>query len=659
MRFQACLNSTEHFRSISVAVKTITALLFAIAFCIEREAPAAPPQPSAKESVPASKMAVKTETGTKAAVQPSAEAISRTTGKPIPQIVALVNGQRISRDDLAQDCLRHYGKEVLETMVHKELIVQECKKQNISVTPKEVDDEINRQAATFSLPTEQYLKALKQERGISAVQFAEDIVWPTLAMKKIAGNSIAVSKEELKNEFESIYGPSVNVLLIAAKTKEKAEKIHEMAVKDPDNFGTIAKDYSEDAPSAAAKGRVNPIRMHGSYDNLNKAAFSMADGEISPVMEAGGQFIFVKRESLTPGQNVKIEEVASKLDESIRYRKLRTASDGIFKKLQGSAKLENIWNDPAKREKMPGVAATLNGEPIALRDLALECLDRYGAEVLESMVNRTLLEQDCKAKNITISEADMNSEIERAAMLAVKPKADGKPDVETWLKQITEEEKIPLDFYKRDVVWPSAALRKLAGGKVEVTDEDMRRGFESNFGERVQCRAIVCDSQRHAQEVFEKARKTNTSAFFGQLAQQYSVDPKSKAVGGEIPEIRRYSGMRKVEEEAFALKEGEISGIIQYSDKFVILRCEKIVPRQKVEFDAVKDEIQRDLFEKKIRLTMEDYFNDLIENAAVDNFLAGTSHSPKKAAAAPGSEPGSDSEAPNADIPKLKQIYGK
>ena len=40
-----------------------------------------------------------------------------------PAIVATVNTQRITREDLARECLRHYGKEVLESMVNKHLIV--------------------------------------------------------------------------------------------------------------------------------------------------------------------------------------------------------------------------------------------------------------------------------------------------------------------------------------------------------------------------------------------------------------------------------------------------------------------------------------------------------------------------------------------------------
>src|SRR6185369_17792887 len=60
------------------------------------------------------------------------------------EIVANVNGEEIQRQQLAQECLRLYGKEVLESLMNKYLIAEFCQKQGITISNKEVDDEINR-----------------------------------------------------------------------------------------------------------------------------------------------------------------------------------------------------------------------------------------------------------------------------------------------------------------------------------------------------------------------------------------------------------------------------------------------------------------------------------------------------------------------------------
>ncbi|MEC8737719.1 MAG: peptidylprolyl isomerase, partial [Planctomycetota bacterium] len=135
---------------------------------------------------------------------------------------------------------------------------------------------------------------------------------------------------------------------------------------------------------------------------------------------------------------------------------------------------------------------------------------------------------------------------------------------------------------------------------------------------------------RRAQEVWQLARQNPTPEIIGNLAEQYSVDPTSKALRGEVPPIQKYSGQPALEREAFALKPGELSGIIQIADRFMILLCEGYTKPVEVTFSEVRDELYRDIFEKKQRIEMARYFTHLREAASIDDFLAGTSQSPKK-----------------------------
>ena len=191
----------------------------------------------------------------------------------------------------------------MDHIINKQLIMSECRRQNFTVTRAEVDAEIERMATRFGIPVDQWLKMLKQERGINPDQYASDIIWPTLALRKLAGEPLQVSKEELVREFEIQYGPAVKARLISCKDEQKAKKLHEQAVANPEEFGNLARDNSEDVASAAAKGLIQPIRMHGSYEGIEKAAFNMADGEISQVIPASGQYVIIKREGLIPAGN--------------------------------------------------------------------------------------------------------------------------------------------------------------------------------------------------------------------------------------------------------------------------------------------------------------------------------------------------------------------
>jgi hypothetical protein len=315
----------------------------------------------------------------------------------------------------------------------------------------------------------------------------------------------------------------------------------------------------------------------------------------------------------------------------LREHKLRSVAGGYFLQLQKNAQIENVYNDPARRQQLPGVAALVNGQQITIRELAEQCIERHGEVVLEGTVNRRLIEQACKKANLVVSDREMDEEITRAAESSLPPKKDGSPDVEGWLKAVTQKQGISVDLYRRDSVWPSVALRKMVIGRVEVTQEDLQKGFEANYGPRMRCRAIVLGNARQAQKVWELARQNPTVEDFGRLATEYSIEASSRALQGEVPPIKKNGGQPILEKEAFALKPGELSGIIQAGDKFVILYCEGQTDPVKIDFGSVRDLLFADIHEKKLRLAMAQRFEQLQDEASVDNLLAGTSRSPNRA----------------------------
>jgi parvulin-like peptidyl-prolyl isomerase len=576
------------------------------------------------------------------------------------KVVAVVNGEQITRDQLGQECLRHYGDVDLHLLVNRYLILEECKRQNITITSAEIDGEIERMAKRFKFSVDQWLKLLKQERGITPAQYANDIIWRMLALRKLAGPRLTVTPEELRQAFESQYGAAVRARLIACKDPKLAEKVRASAASKPEDFGELAKQYSEDA-SASVKGLIEPIHKHGTFHEIEQVAFTMRDGEVSRVIPVANQYVILKKEGTLPEvKAVNFTTVAPQLEEAVREHKLSRVSEEVLLQLQNSAKIERVFDDPLKSRQMPGVAAVINGRQIPLRELAEESIGRHGEVVLEGTINRTLLEQACKKRNITISEKEIEQEIVRAAAEMVPPKPDGSPDVESWLKTVTQQQNVSEEVYRRDSVWPSIALKKLVNQDIKVTEEDLKKGFEANYGPRVRCRAIVMNNARRAQEVWEKARRAQQDwektqkkpavEVFAQLAEQYSIEPSSQALGGEVPPIRKYGGQPELEKEAFSLNAGDLSGIVQVGDKFIILLCEDFTKPVKVNFVEVRGEIEKDLREKKLRLAMGEHFQQLQDMADIDNFLAGTSQTPKgkKANFVP----------PPSSVPTLRQVPG-
>jgi parvulin-like peptidyl-prolyl isomerase len=555
------------------------------------------------------------------------------SGSPTPTkeqpIVAVVNGETITRKELANECLRHHGKEVLESLVNRRLIDKHCRDQGIAVTAKEVDDEIDRIARKFSLPKDQYLSMLSKERGIKPAQYGRDIVWPTLALRKLAAAKLTVSKQELAEAYESQFGPAVKARLIAVGSQQKAKKLLAQAKANPEEFGALARNHSDDINSASANGLIQPIRKHLGDPQLEQVAFNLKPGEISPIVEVGNQFILLKCDAVMDAVEVDHKRYDPLLIEAIKDRKLRSAATETFQALQSETKVENVMNDPAKSKQMPGVAALVNGEPITLAELADQCVERHGKEVLEGTINRHLLEQSIKRRKLTITEDDLRDEVARAAISMGKQLPNGQPDIEGWIKTVTETQGISEELYLHDAVWPSVAVKKIVGDDVKITEEDLNKGFEANYGPRVRCRAIVLNNQRKAQEVWDMARQNLTEKYFGDLAEQYSIEANSRSLRGEVPPIQKHSGQPIVEREAFQLKPGELSGVIQAGENFVILFCQGRTKPVGAKFEEVRDQLYEDIHEKKLRLAMGQAFEKMKSVATIDNYLAGTSQSPK------------------------------
>ncbi|MBI3836362.1 MAG: peptidylprolyl isomerase [Planctomycetia bacterium] len=553
-------------------------------------------------------------------------------GAPVkkPPVAAVVNNEPISREDLARECLMHYGTEILETIVNRTLILTSCQERNIVITDRQVDEEIDRMARKFSFTKDQWLKTLEKERGIKPARYAKDIIWPTLALRELAKNQLTVSQRELDEAYESEFGPAVKVRLIAIDNPEKARQVHAEAVAKPEEFGSLAKKYSKDANSASAYGLIQPIRRHMGDSKLEAVAFALKKGEVSKIIAVGEMSVFVKCEEHLPPRQADRAKYDPLLIDALKDRKLRAAAGDVFKQLQKEAVVENIYNDPVKSKQMPGVAATINGQKITIRDLAEECIERHGEDVLQGTINRRLLDQALRKKNLKVSDADVEGEIGRAAIAMGKTMPSGEPDIEAWLEQVTKGENITRDLYVRDEVWPSVALKKIVGNNVQITEEDLKRGYEANYGQRVRCRAIVVNNQRRAQEVWEKARDNPTVKNFGDLAEQYSMEATSRSLRGEVPPIQQHGGQPLLEKEAFSLKKGELSGVIQVGDTYVILLCEGRTEPVKTRFEEVKKFLYEDIHEKKLRIAMAKAFEQMKENAHVDNYLAGNIKMTKK-----------------------------
>jgi len=270
----------------------------------------------------------------------------------------------------------------------------------------------------------------------------------------------------------------------------------------------------------------------------------------------------------------------------------------------------------------PGVAALINEQALPIHQVAEEAVRRHGADVLEGEINRKLLVQALRQEGKQVTSDDLSAETKRAAMNYGFLKPDGTADLEAWVQSVTSDGQTTQDVYIRDAVWPSVALRVLVEDQVNLSQEELQQGFEAAYGPKAEVLAIVLADQRTAQKVWQMARGNPTEAFFGSLAEQYSIEPSSASNSGMVPPIRRFGGQPAIEKEAFSLKPGELSGIVATGDKYIILRCLGFTEPVVQDPSVVQSELTRDLSERKLTKLMGEKFDQLKNSAEVENYFA-------------------------------------
>jgi foldase protein PrsA len=267
--------------------------------------------------------------------------------------LARVNNEIISQDKVAAECLARYGKDVLESIINRTIIEQACKERGVEVTAAEVDAEIIRIAKKFELPVETWYQMLQAERDITPMQYRTDVIWPMLALRKLAGTKIEVDEKDLQQAFLREYGPRVKAKMIMFEKLRHAQEVWEQAQRDPENFGRLAREHSIEPTSRALDGDVPPIRRYTGNDALVDTAFKLKPGEISGIVQSGQpgavRYVILKCEGHTEPIITDINEVREELHSQLHEQKVQESVAQIFEKLKEHSDIDNYLTNTSTR----------------------------------------------------------------------------------------------------------------------------------------------------------------------------------------------------------------------------------------------------------------------------------------------------------------------
>ncbi len=286
----------------------------------------------------------------KAAEQKQEEQVGQARVDALSQAVGRVNGQAISYEDLARECVERHGRDVLDNLVNRMIIQQACAERGITVTEAEVNQEVVNLSKKFGLAVEQYYQLLEAERNLTPIQYRRDVVWPMLAMKKLAGRDVQITREMMREAYVDNFGPRVKARMIVFDNLRRAQEAWPKAQQNPDDFERMARELSVEPNSRALGGTVPPIRRNsGAHEAIRKAAYEMKEpGEISGIIQIDSQYVILKYEGRTEPVEHDPKDVEAQLHAELEEREVARLLAETFEKIQGAARVDNLLTGESK-----------------------------------------------------------------------------------------------------------------------------------------------------------------------------------------------------------------------------------------------------------------------------------------------------------------------
>jgi len=264
----------------------------------------------------------------------------------------------------------------------------------------------------------------------------------------------------------------------------------------------------------------------------------------------------------------------------------------------------------------------VGGEKVTKAELYDELVKQIGGEaqagqVLDQYMWRKLIEYEAEKAGVEVTDADY-----AAALEDIKTQNGITSDEQ--LEQALAYSGITLEAYKEQAIRPQLLLRGIFEKNLAPTENDLKAYYEANkekFGtpEQVKASHILLGSKEEAEAVL---RQLKQGADFAKLAQEKSLDSGSKDNGGDLGFFGKGVMNEPFEKAAFALKKGEMSGVVESPNGFHIIkvtdRKEAVIPP----YEEVKDKVKAAYLDSKVSEGLNDWLEKAKKDAGYKNFLS-------------------------------------
>lgn len=266
--------------------------------------------------------------------------------------------------------------------------------------------------------------------------------------------------------------------------------------------------------------------------------------------------------------------------------------------------------------------AVVNGAPIPRHRVIYFLLKSRGPAVLEQLIVLDAAERMASDRGLTVSRDDVEREYDLALQRISNPLAvvtpDGfqRPRAEELLQTVLARRSISHEEFMLGVR-RNAYLRRIVESDLAITEGQLRSAFVHRHGPRVQVRHIQLATPAEVARIRDQLGEGED---FAELARRYSANEASAARGGllepfSLDDPNIPTALRTA---AGKLDESTVSHAVRVGEWYHLVKLERIVPQEEIEFDDVRRELGAKLRGELADPKMRQLYEKLFQEASIE-----------------------------------------
>jgi len=262
-------------------------------------------------------------------------------------VVAVVDGVKITKDQFFTRLLHSGGKVVLEQMIYEILLRQKAEQEGIKVSPQELEEKLKEFKQRF--PTPDAMEDQLKKMGKTLEDVKRDMETQILE-EKLASRDIKISEEQMKQYYER------NKQFLTTREKFRA---HVIQLSDEETANKVLGELKKgaDFEELAKKYSIHPSKDRGGDLGLFERSTWVLDpilestlgkmkvGDISDVVKTHKGYWILRLDERIPARQLTYGEAKDKVEKMLLKRAIATSRWQLRSQLKKEADIKILMDE--------------------------------------------------------------------------------------------------------------------------------------------------------------------------------------------------------------------------------------------------------------------------------------------------------------------------